>query len=299
MTPDTAPSAIKLPDPSALLSDIAKRIHAIRRSRPIAYLSSGDHASLDEMLGRCTGAIGENPIAPMRNRGVEKLRESSERMIPGHSSDTLMSLRRSVIDIVEFLEQMPDGYSRSWKRLEAPSAIDPEVFGEQYGNGPVNVEVRRFGGGGDAITAMAQGLEYPSVMIISLFADQPDTILARARGLLETELKGQEFDDRGNMLLVPIKSAAQAPVALKVGQFLRDKTGGLLLVKGQPNNIVVSRTRNLNAELVARSLGQPQPNPRALMTLGLYFPIIAGAGLTGSDFCRYSANNVDESAPAS
>jgi len=299
MTPETAPSAIKLPDPSALLTDIAKRIQMIRRSRPIAYLNSADHASLDEMLGRCTGAIGENPIAPMRIRGVEKLRESIERMIPSHSSDTLMSLRHAVMDVIEFLEQMPDGYSRSWKRLEAPSAIDPEIFGEQYGNGPVNIEVRRFDGGGDAIEAMAQGLDYPSVMIISLFADQPESILARARGLLETELKGQEFDDRGNMLLVPIKSAAQAPNALKVGQFLRDKTGGLLLVKGQPSNIVVGRTRNLNAELVARSLGQPQPNPRALMTLGLYFPIVAGAGLPNADFCRYTANNVDEAAPAS
>ena len=297
MTPDTAPPAVKLPDPAALLTDVAKRIQAIRRSRPIAYLNSADHASLDEMLGRCTGAIGENPIAPMRNRGVDKLRESIERMVPGHSSDTLMSLRHAVMDVVEFLEQMPDGYSRSWKRLEAPSAIDPEVFGEQYGNGPVNIEVRRFGGGGDAIDAMIKGLDFPSVMVISLLADQPDTILPRARGLLETELKGQEFDDRGNMLLVPITSVAQAPTILKIGQFLRDKTGGLLVVKGQPNNIVVSRTRNLNAELVARSLGQPQPNPRALMTLGLYFPIIAGAGLTGADFCRYTANNIDESAP--
>jgi hypothetical protein len=172
------------------------------------------------------------------------------------------------------------------------------VFGEQYGNGPVNIEVRRFSGP-EAIDAMAEGLEHPSIMIISLLADQPETTLARARTLLETELKGQEFDDRGNMLLVPLKSAAQATITLKVGQFLRDKTGGLLLVKGEPGNVVVGRTRNLNAELVARSLGQPQPNPRALMTLGLYFPIIAGAGLTGADFCRYTANNVDDLASAS
>jgi hypothetical protein len=296
--PNPESTTIKLPDPTALLTDVAKRIQAIRRSRPIAYLNSADHSALDEMLGRCAGAIGENPIAPMRNRGVVKLRESIERMIPGHSSDTLMSLRHAVEDVVNFLEEMPDGYSRSWKRLEAPEAIPAEVFGEQYGNGPVNIEARRFPGGGDAIDAMAKSLEYPSVMIVSLLADQPDTILARARGLLETELKGQEFDDRGNMLLVPIANAGQAAATLKVGQFLRDKTAGLLVVKGQTNNIVVARTRNLNAELVARSLGQPQPNPRALMTLGLYFPIIADAGLPGADFCRYTANNFDDSAPA-
>ncbi len=297
MTPNPEPPSIKLPDPAALLTDIAKRIQAIRRSRPIAYLSSSDHTALDEMLGRCAGAIGENPISPMRNRGVTKLRESIERMIPGHSSDTLMSLRHAVEDVIDFLENTPDGFSRSWKRLEAPAAIDPEVFGEQYGNGPVNVDVRRFPGGGDAIDAMIKSMEFPSVMIVSLFADQPDGILARARGLLETELKGQEFDDRGNMMLVPIVNAERASAILKVGQFLRDKTAGLLVVKGQPNNIVVARTRNLNAELIARSLGQPQPNPRALMTLGLYFPIIADAGLQNADFCRYTANNFDDSAP--
>lgn len=298
MTSDNAASAIPPQDPATLLADIGKRIQAVRRSRPIAYLNSADHSSLDEMLGRVAATIAENPIAPMRDRRVEKLRESIERMIPKHSSDTLMSLRNSVMDVVEFLEQSPDGYSRSWKRLEVPAGIDPEVFGEQYGNGPVNVELKRFGNGGDAMEEMTKALEYPSVMIISLVAEQPEAILARAKGLLETELKGLPFDDRGNMLLVPISSAGHAPGVLKVGQFLRDKTAGLLVVKGDPNNIVVARTRNLNAELVARSLGQPQPNPRALMTLGLYFPIIAGAGLQGADFCRYTANNFDDSAPA-
>jgi len=297
MTPEPETVAPKPQDPGVLLSEIGKRIQAIRRSRPIAYLNAADHTSLDELLGRCAGAIGENPIAAMRNRGVDKLRASIERMIPTHSSDTLISLRNAVMDIVEFLEQMPDGYSRSWKRLEAPQAIPVEVFGEQYGNGPVNIEVKRFSSG-DALDGMANALEYPSVMIVSLVADQPETILARARGLLETELKGHPFDDRGNMLLVPIQNSAQATDVLKVGHFLRDKTAGLLVVKGKPGDVVVSRTRNLNAELVARSLGQPQPNPRALMTLGLFFPMIADAGLQAADFCRYTANNVDDSAPS-
>jgi hypothetical protein len=298
MTLNPNPPPIKLSDPAALLSDFGKRIQAVRRSRPIAYLNSADHALLDDLMGRCASALSEDPIAPMRNRGVAKLRSAIERMVPDHSSDTLISLRSAVLSIVEFLEGMPDGYSRSWKRLEAPQAIDPEVFGEQYGNGPVNIEVKRFALGGDPMEEMVKAIEYPSVMIISLFADQADTILARARNLLETELKGHTFDDRGNMLLVPIADASQAPTVLKIGQFLRDKTAGFLVVKGKPGDIVVARTRNLNAELVARSLGHPQPNPRALMTLGLYFPMIADAGLQNSDFCRYLANNADDSKPA-
>jgi hypothetical protein len=122
MTSDNAASAITALEPPALLADIGKRIQSIRRSRPIAYLNSADHSALDELLGRVSGAIGENPITPMRTRGVEKLREAIERMIPGHASDTLMSLRNAVMEIVESLEQMPDGYSRSWKRLEAEKA---------------------------------------------------------------------------------------------------------------------------------------------------------------------------------
>jgi hypothetical protein len=280
------------PNADRMLSELGKLITSARRSRPIAYLNATDHQTMDELLGRASNAIGEDPIAPARMRGTDKMRVAIERMVAVNAAEPLASLRANVLKIVDILENMPDGFGRTWKRLEPPEGVTAEAYGLQYGNGPVNIDIRKVAAGKDPIDAVMACLDFPSTVIISAHNDQPESVLDRVRALVESELGAKAMDDRGNMVLLPIAEGRQrGPV--KLATFLRDKTAGLLVVNGKPQDIVAGRGRPVSAEIIARSLGTPTPNPRAMMTLGLCFPMVASAGLPGNDFCVYTANNVD------